>query len=100
MAKIRDLPLDRLVRGWLLEEKLRTSEDLWRAVGPRYQEGLDGVHEKTRITRDHLVHALGAAAAAEPKRRLTLGEGVAGAALLGLLALAGLRVAEALHAYP
>lgn len=100
MAKLRDLPLEPLVRGWLRDEKLRTSDDLWREVGPDFQAGLTEVNRKTRIARDRLVEALGAAAAAERRWRLSWGEALLGLACVALLALAGLRVAEAFGVQP
>ena len=100
MARLRDLPLDPLAKRWLREEKLDTSEDLWRAIGPQYEKGLGRLEEQTGIVRSHLVHALGAAADAGPERRLTLGKTLFTVLVLALLALAGLRAAEALGLFP
>src|SRR5436305_7335052 len=100
MAKIRDLPIEPLVRGWLRDEKIRTADDLWREVGPEYAEGIARVQAKTRIARDGLVQALGAAAATESAPGFPAGQALAALALVALLALGCLRAAEALRGGP
>ncbi|HVR99224.1 MAG TPA: SAF domain-containing protein, partial [Thermoanaerobaculia bacterium] len=100
MARLRDLPLDPLAKRWLREEKLDTSEDLWRSIGTQYEKGMDGLHKRTGIARDRLVHALGAAADADPGRRMTLGKALFAVLVLALAALVGLRVAEAFDLFP
>jgi hypothetical protein len=98
MALIRDLPLEPLVKRWFSDEQLKTSEELWRAIGPRYEEGMARLEGRTRIARDRLVRALGAAADAGPRHRFSLGEALLATTSIALLALAGLRTGEALHA--
>jgi hypothetical protein len=102
MVKIRNLPMEPSVRDWLRDDGIRTSDDLWREIGSRFSRGLAGTAKRTRIAPGRLLHALGAAAAAEREWRLSTGEALLGLALLALLALAGLRVAEALglQAFP
>lgn len=94
MTKIRDMPFDPADRERLRAKELRTSDDLWWAIGTDFQKGLAALEEKTGIARGRLIRAL-AAAAAESKWRLSQGEVVCGLALLVLLALAGLRLVEA-----
>ena len=100
MAKIRDLPIEPLVRGRLRDKKIRTSDDLWREVGPEYPEGVVKLQERTGITRDGLVQALGAATTTESVLALPAGQALAALGLVALLALGGLRIAEEHHGGP
>jgi SAF domain len=94
MAKIRDLPLEPpAVRGWLRDAGIKTSDDLWREIGPDFEVGLARVEQSARVAADRLLHALGAAAAEEP-RRLSFLEALFCLGLAALALLAALRIAE------
>jgi hypothetical protein len=97
VVKIRNLPLERFERRLLRRNEIRTSDDLWRAVGSEFQVGLARVSETTHVQRDSLLRALVAAADKEPRRQSATGK----ATMLGLLGLilavlAGLRLVEVL----